>query len=279
MSYKDIEKIVIAPQIVVYKNIFKFSQELIDLVEEDIPDSILDPWREWYHQGKRKGMFFNSKMDLTSGNELEIKEKKYLKEIYDITSFINKDYLNEFKDIGIWPSFILDWRKLDVIEDEIYIDYFKYEYEKQKDIIRAEGQPLMDYHIDELPIPNEIKLRRHVATINFYLNNNYSGGDICVYDDVSKKSYRYKPMPGDAVIMPSTEPFYHAVKQYFNADRYFARTFIDYVSDKNIPWESKYVVSNHNNSNMSESDYVDKDLQIIKIDANEIVIGEDSDSV
>ena len=75
MSYADIEKIVIAPQIVVYKNIFKFSQELIDLVEEDIPDSILDPWREWYHQGKRKGMFFNSKMDLHSGNELEIKEK------------------------------------------------------------------------------------------------------------------------------------------------------------------------------------------------------------
>ena len=74
--YADIEKIVIAPQIVVYKNIFKFSQELIDLVEEDIPDSILDPWREWYHQGKRKGMFFNSKMDLHSGNELEIKEKK-----------------------------------------------------------------------------------------------------------------------------------------------------------------------------------------------------------
>ena len=65
MSYKDIEKIVVAPQIVVYKNIFKHSQELIDLVEEDREDSVLDPWREWYHQGKRKGMFFNGKVDLT----------------------------------------------------------------------------------------------------------------------------------------------------------------------------------------------------------------------
>ena len=40
MSYKDIEKIVVAPQIVVYKNIFKHSQELIDLVEEDREDFI-----------------------------------------------------------------------------------------------------------------------------------------------------------------------------------------------------------------------------------------------
>lgn len=137
----------------------------------------------------------------------------------------------------------------------------------------------MDYHIDELPIPNEIKMRRHVATINFYLNDNYSGGDICVYDDVSKKSYRYKPMAGDAVIMPSTEPFYHGVKQYFNADRYFARTFIDYVSDNHIPWESKYVVATNDDFHMSESEYVGQDLQIIKIDANEIVVGEGFNNV
>ena len=279
MSYKDIEKIVVAPQIVVYKNIFKHSQELIDLVEEDREDSVLDPWREWYHQGKRKGMFFNGKVDLSSGSNLAIKEKQYLKEIYDITSFINEDYLKEFKDSGIWPNFILDWRKLDTIEDQIYIDYFKYEYEKEKVFGRPEGQPLMDYHIDELPIPNEIKMRRHVATINFYLNNNYSGGDICVYDDVSKKSYRYKPMAGDAVIMPSTEPFYHGVKQYFNADRYFARTFIDYVSNSHIPWESKYVVATSDDFHMSESEYVGQDLQIIKIDANEIVVGEGFNNV
>jgi hypothetical protein len=91
-----------------------------------------------------------------------------------------------------------------------------------------------------------------------------------VYDDVSKKSYKYKPMPGDAVIMPSTEPFYHGVKQYFNSNRYFARTFLDYVSDKNIAWESKYIVEP--DAVMTESEYVGNDLQIIKISTNEITV-------
>jgi hypothetical protein len=279
MSYSNVEKIVIAPQIVVYKNIFKFSQELIDLLEEDSPESILDPWRDWYQQGIRKGMRFDSEVDLNSGSDLSIKEKKYLKEIYDITNFINKDYFNDFKENGIWPDFILDWDKLNSIEDKIYIDYFKYENSKQQKLVRPEGKLMMDYHIDELPIPNEIKMRRHVATINFYLNSNYSGGDICVYDDVSKKSYRYKPMVGDAVIMPSTEPFYHGVKKYFDADRYFARTFLDYVSDENIPWKSKYVVYKDDNLDMSESDYVGQDLQIIKINTDEIVVGEEPNNV
>jgi hypothetical protein len=272
--FNDIKKIVIAPQIVVYRNIFKSSQEMIDLFEEDSLESILDPWRDWYQQGKRKGMSFDGDLDLKLKTDRSIKEKKYLKEIYDITNFINKDYFFDFKNNGIWPDFILDWDKMNSIGKSIYIDYFKYEYKKEKLFKKTEKDLMMEYHIDELPLPNEVKLKRHVATINFYLNNNYSGGDICVYDDVSKKNYRYKPMAGDAVIMPSTEPFYHGVKQYFNADRYFARTFLDYVSDKNIPWKSKYFLDKNNNFAMLESDYVDQNLQIIKIDTNEIIIKE-----
>jgi hypothetical protein len=61
-----------------------------------------------------------------------LEEKEYLKEIYEITDFINNDYFNEFKNNGTWPEFILDWNKLKSIEDEIYIDYFKYEHEKEK---------------------------------------------------------------------------------------------------------------------------------------------------
>ena len=270
MNYTDIQKIVIAPQIVVYRNIFKFSKEIIDLLNINNQDSILDPWREWYQQGQRRGMLFNGRTDLDSGDDLSIQEKKYLKEIYDITDFINKDYFNDFKENGIWPDFILDWDKMDSIENQIYIDYFKYEHEKEKRFNRPPEQLLMDYHIDEFPLPGETKLRRHVATINFYLNDDYSDGDICVYDDVSKKSYRYKPMPGDAVIMPSTEPFYHAVKQYSSANRYFARTFLDYVSDSHISWESKYKLDL--NENITEADYVEQDLQLIKISTDEIII-------
>ena len=269
MNYTDIQKIVIAPQVVVYKNIFKHSKDMIDLLDSDNLESILDPWRDWYQQGQRRGMLFGKLKDVPNSSTA-IKEKEYLTEIYNITDFINKDYFNDFKKSGTWPDFILDWDKMKSIENEIYIDYFKYEHEKEKRFNRPPEQLLMDYHIDEFPLPGETKLRRHVATINFYLNDDYSDGDICVYDDVSKKSYRYKPMPGDAVIMPSTEPFYHAVKQYSSANRYFARTFLDYVSDSHISWESKYKLDL--NDNITEADYVGQDLQLIKISTDEIII-------
>lgn len=269
MNYNNIEKIVIAPQIVVYKNIFKYSQEMIELLDKPNKDSILDPWRNWYEQGERRGMLFGKKhIPDNSDTKTSAKEKIYLKEIYDITNFINNDYFNQFKDSGIWPDFISDWSVLNSIEDQIYIDYFKYECEKEVLFKRPPEQLMMDYHIDEFALPNENKLRRHVATINFYLNDNYDGGDICVYDDVSKKSYRYKPGAGDAVIMPSTEPFYHAVKQYFNANRYFARTFLDYISDKHIEWDNKYKLD----SNMTEEEYVNNNMQLIKISPDEIVV-------
>ena len=271
MKYANVEKINIAPQIVVYKNIFKSNQDMIDLLDKDNADSILDPWRDWYEQGERRGILFNKHNTPSESDTLVAKkEKEYLKEIYDITDFINTDYFNEFKDNGTWPDFISDWNALKSIEDEIYIDYFKYEHEKEKRFSRPPEKLLMDYHIDEFPLPNEIKFRRHVATINFYLNDSYDCGEICAYDDISKKSYKYKPTPGDAVIMPSTEPFYHAVKQYFNSNRYFARTFLDYVSSKNISWESKYKLDS--NGVMTESEYVEQDLQLIKISTDEITI-------
>ena len=52
----NIEKLVVAPQIVIYKNIFKYSKELIDLLENDNMDSLFSPWREWYEQGYRKNV-------------------------------------------------------------------------------------------------------------------------------------------------------------------------------------------------------------------------------
>ena len=277
MSYTNIEKIIVAPQIVVYKNIFKYSQQMIDLLDTQNKQSILDPWRDWYEQGERRGVLFNC-LDVPTEEDTDTarKEKLFLKEIYDITNFINTDYFNDFRVSGTWPEFIDNWDKLKSIEQEIYIDYFKYEHEKEQRFNRPPEQLLMDYHIDEFAIPNEVKFRRHVATINFYLNDNYSGGDICVYDDISKKSYRYKPSPGDAVIMPSTAPFYHAVKQYFNANRYFARTFLDYVSDKNIYWENRYTLNEDDPQILSEEDYVGHDMQLIKIATDEIVVGSSS---
>ena len=82
MKYTEIQKIQIAPQIVVYKNIFKFNQEMIDLLDKNNPDSILDPWRDWYEQGERRGILFNKFNTVSeSDNQVAKKEKEYIESL------------------------------------------------------------------------------------------------------------------------------------------------------------------------------------------------------
>lgn len=262
--YSDVKKIVIAPQIVVYRNIFKNSKEIIDLLKQDRDVSCFGNWNQWYEQGFRKGAdpkVFN-KID-TGSNDLLSKEKDYIAEVYECMNFIRKDYLTEFDESnGIWPSFIKDWSSLHDTDVNYYIDFFRYCYD-QKMTTNPSGL-IMEYHVDEIPVVGESKKERHVATVNFYLNNEYEGGEICVYDSLSNKSYMYKPQAGDAVIMPSTEPFYHGVRPYHKSDRYFMRAFIDTKVSNEIEWVKKYNLSS-DPSLQTEEDYVNLQLQTIKL--------------
>jgi hypothetical protein len=265
------DKLIVAPQIVVYKNIFKNSKELIELLEVDKEDSIFDPWRQWYQQGFRKDVVFDLNKKYT-----DTQESLYLKDVCDIVNFIRKDYFDDFeKDKGVWPSFINNWEDLKKPQDVFYLDYFRYVKEQNH---YSDKNLLMEYHVDEFPVVNEAKTRRHVLTINFYLNNEYSGGEISAYDSISNKSYTYKPQPGDAVVMPSTEPFYHAVKGFEGSDRYFLRSFIDYRMDSEEEWVSKYRLSyagRDKEVQQHEDDYVSNDLQMITVSsAEEVIVGD-----
>lgn len=275
LSNENIKKIVIAPQIVVYKNIFKNSKNIIDLLSNDSNDSLFDSWRQWYNQGYRKDAKYNINDQISLNDSPRTSfEKKYLNEIALAVEFIRDDYFNQFeKNNGIWPSFIEDWSKLKSKQEMYYIDFFRYDVNS---IVQEFNRDLMmEYHVDEFPVPNQIKPRRHVATINFYLNDEYSGGEICVYDSVSNKSYKYKPNPGDAVIMPSTEPFYHAVKFFENNDRYFLRAFIDYDITNDKEWSEQYSLDRSMAMSVTEKleqEYIKNDKQIIKISIPEDLI-------
>lgn len=245
------EKLVIAPQIVVYKNLFKHSQELIDELEFDKDDSIFNKWEKWYEQGYRKscGLEVNSSKDN--------KEIEFLKEIAKCIEYIKKDYFFDFGSVkGIWPNFIEDWNLLTEIKNFYYLDYFKY---NGSYFAGSDKDYAMDYHVDDFLFEKNANGLRHAITINFYLNNSYNGGEICAYDSESGKSYKYKPNPGDAVVMPSTKPFYHAVKPFDN-DRYFLRSFIDYPVSGDVEWED--VVK-------AQEEYVLNDMQIVKIKSEE----------
>jgi hypothetical protein len=267
-DFSTVQKIVIAPQIVVYRNIFKHSKEIIDLMKNDRPTSFFTNWNTWYEQGFRKvsNPIRLDQIDPKDDKELAL-EKEYVLEILDCMKFIREDYLNEFREEkGIWPSFIENWDELSDTNKRYWIDYFRYDVDM---VARFQHKNLMmEYHVDEFPIPKETKRDRHVATVNFYLNNEYEGGEICVYDSVSNNTYMYKPYPGDAVIMPSTEPFYHGVKPFKNSDRYFLRAFIDYEVHPEFEWKNKYALDINESllkDVATEESYIEKDLQIIRL--------------
>jgi hypothetical protein len=77
--------------------------------------------------------------------------------------------------------------------------------------------------------------------------------------------------------MPSTEPFYHAVKGFSGADRYFLRVFVKYDSIGSPEWQKKY------NDNMDlalqevedqKQDYIKNHMQTIKVFDKEIDVKE-----
>jgi hypothetical protein len=264
-DFNSIKKIVIAPQIVVYRNIFKHSKEIINLLKESREISFFNEWRSWYGQGFRRDADFALLDSIDPGTDALLnEEKEYILEVNRCMKFIREDYLTEFNDTnGIWPSFIKDWSLLKDLNKKYWIDFFRYDSNSQINI-NPSGL-IMEYHVDEMPIPGETKVNRHVATVNFYLNDDYEGGEICVYDSTSNNTYMYKPMPGDAVIMPSTEPFYHGVKPYSKADRYFLRAFIDSEVSGETEWIKKYDLSSSLVDVNTEESYVKKDLQTIKL--------------
>jgi len=220
------EKLRVAPQIVVYKNLLKNSDELIALIEDkDKKNSLWPNWEPWYDQGENINQLF-SRSEFEPADNPEKAMLKYISEVYD---FIQKDYMDEYSgDKGVWPDYISQWSKVYDKLDPIHINIYKYSDEHFSK--KNKKGLMLEYHVDEMPEVNESPWHQ-IATITFYLNDNYEGGEICFYSEAENKAYKYKPKKGDVTVFPSGAPFYHAVENFSGADRYFMRIFIPYSTE------------------------------------------------
>jgi len=220
------EKLVIAPQIIVYKNLFEHCDELIDIIEnKDRTDSLWPKWEPWYDQGENISQLFYRKDFYSEDND----EKKILKYIANVYDFIQKEYLDDYlKEKGVWPTYINQWEKVYEKLDPVPINIYKYSEELFK--TKSKDGLMLEYHVDEMPEINDSDWHQ-IVTITFYLNDNYDGGEICFYSEAENKAYKYKPKKGDVTVFPSGAPFYHAVENFSGADRYFMRIFIPYSTE------------------------------------------------
>ena len=254
-----IEKIVVAPQIVVYKNALSNSSSIIDMIES--ADEV--QWETWYENGWRSSVDFNR----STGEE-----SSPIKDICDAFDYVAKDYMDQYSgDKGIWPSFIKNWNSTNLNKDEYKIDFFKYSHLAFKDM-QWDSDLLMGYHVDEFSVDGVFKKQKNIVTINFYLNDDYEGGEICAYNKELDISYRYKPVAGDAVIMPSASPFFHAVKPFYKKDRYFLRLFITYNDDSIDDNYGEFYSEDHHVGHENEKEFIDKDFQFLNVNVKEIEV-------
>lgn len=260
-----IEKIIISPQIVVYKNIFKNSNAIVDFLNSKDKNIIDTQWQDWYDNGWR----FSVNFDEIEKSELA--QYQYLKEMCEAFDYIAKDYMSEYsKENGIWPSFIKDWDSINLNNHNI--DFFRYSLDHSKDR-NWDSDFLMNYHVDEFDIDGVFKSQKNIVTVNFYLNDNYDGGEICAYNKDLNISYRYKPVAGDAVVMPSANPFFHAVKPFYLADRYFSRIFINYNDSLvDSSRDNNFFSEEHSVGNPYEKNFIDKGFQFLNVDIKEVEV-------
>ena len=244
MIDKDsVEKLVVTPQVVVYKNILKDCDKLIKIIEnKDRKDSLWPKWEPWYEQGENINQLFHRyQFDIKDGDSPEvIEEKEILKHIADVYDFIQQDYLKDYNENnGKWPTYIKQWDKVRQKLDPIHINIYKYNVD-HFDKLGRDGL-MLQYHVDEMPEDAHERPWHQVVTITFYLNENYKDGEVCFYDEELNKAYQYKPRLGDATAFPSAAPFYHGVNHFEGNDRYFLRIFIPYSSEGDKEWVEKNI--------------------------------------
>ena len=234
-KYDLTKKIIVAPQIVIYSNLIKNCDKFLNIIDNKDKKSLLWPeWKQWYQQGKFMSQVFSkNKLIINEFDNKDLQlEKEFLQNIIEAFNFVKEDYFKDYANKkGNWPSYLNEWEKIKQFnKDFISIDIYKYDdnYVEKDDL----NNLMLQYHVDEIPELANKNINHKLITLTIYPNDNYNGGEICFYDEISNKAYEYKPKAGDITIFPSAAPFYHGVKYFNGASRYFMRIFIFNENEK-----------------------------------------------
>jgi len=222
VSNFDIQKI--HNTVWVFKNALKSPEATLDYLDKKVE------WKDWYIFGKHaEGTHFTTRFDSFPTPE----QWEEAKNIYDhdfgacgpFESEINDVFYNATKEYVEANNVSIDnW---------IFSGWNIAKYEPRQNEING-GDYAMAFHTDYQREFAYNPGHKFAVTAVFYLNDNYSGGDVLFRfldnDDVSviKEEYNYKPQAGDLVIFNSGHPHYHGVKIVSEGEKYIIRTYWRY---------------------------------------------------
>lgn len=236
------KKIVITPKIHVYKDVFNDVGATLNLIKEtEVNDElgVIPKWDSWdaFWKGKASKVP-NNKISLTQGeSDFLKKQKEVISEIQQIFFNVFTDYINDYKRDTDWQEFIKIWDSYDSFpwQPDPSIDLLKYNKEQSDEM--KNSALAMNYHTDNDKVDAEWQGTKKIVTVTFYLNDDYEGGEISLYDPKTEEVYIYKPKAGDVTVFPSGMSYYHGVLPFKGNDRYLIRMFMTYDYEGSKKWK------------------------------------------
>lgn len=99
---------------------------------------------------------------------------------------------------------------------------------------------IMAFHTDFQQEKRHMPGSKHFITANFYLNDNYTGGEVIfMIDEDESNLIRYKPKAGDLIVFPSGERYRHGVRTVDDGKKYFIRSFWHYMYPGSPEWHEE----------------------------------------
>lgn len=251
------DKLLIMPQVVVYRNMF--SEEEINFLLNEInktksyileldkksleasaymdqhgpqPEdrgdgSSIYTWAPWYTFGIKS--IWSNKENATNDGQ-----KKGFKIIQDVLHKVHLDYVSDWKSVGVFPYDVKNWNLNSNLDDN---DMVLSNFELLKHNININDKYAIDPHTDWHPHRFDEPGPKQILTYTVYLNDDYDGGEVDFVNEKDKCLIAYKPKRGDVTVFPSGAPFWHGARSVKNGNnKIFIRTFALFKYEGSKEW-------------------------------------------
>jgi predicted 2-oxoglutarate/Fe(II)-dependent dioxygenase YbiX len=227
------KRIVLYDKVHVYKEVFN---DVGSSAKFFLENNNWENWGRWGRMSHVNNLVFNSEnfptekewqsyKNQVKENNKQSDHKEFSsnsEEIFDIFYKVTKDY-SSFNSIDLFnwsfapPSFCV------------------YETKNMENHTKA-----MEYHTDYQQETAEQPGEKFAITCNFYLNDNYQGGEIMfkIYNKEKDcyETFEYHPEAGDVLVFPSTDPYLHGVRLMAGGEKMFIRSFWCYNFKGSESW-------------------------------------------
>lgn len=211
------------PLVWVFHNAIENPKEIINFYEENYL------WEDWFTFGKSLSVLSNDGLFENFPN------KEEWDKIYDIPNRAHKE--NESPIVKKITDSFYKCTKLFFEGNNITLDDPKfYSFNIAKYLIGGKMNHHTDYQQEQYFIPG---VKFHTTAV-FYLNDNYTGGEISFLELDENQNiiwqYDYKPKAGDLVVFSGKEPIYHGVNEVTNGEKYIIRLYWRYDEKPSEEW-------------------------------------------